>query len=200
MLLPGEETEIALTVHIDNRIASSLNLGPRDMSGTLILHTVLGKDHFIAISGEYRRSHYPLYGTADHAECRGIVPSCFGNKLTTLTRLPGPIRTLTSSKELRAENHPLNAPREVMRLVNWLMGSTTLPKDLFLTSPEASMVETIREVSHPRLSPEVEFQCHWETPFCSASIQAKNSLGLPEMRVRHPHTRSREPSWSFWIL
>ncbi|EKM78328.1 hypothetical protein AGABI1DRAFT_121436 [Agaricus bisporus var. burnettii JB137-S8] len=117
--LPGEKTEIALTLHIDSRIASSLNLGPHDMSGTLILHTILGQDHFIAISGEY-------------------LPSCFGNKLVTLTRLPGTIRTLTS-KELRAENHSLNAPTEFMRLVNWLMGSTTIPQDLFLVPAEETM-------------------------------------------------------------
>jgi phosphatidylinositol-bisphosphatase len=39
---------------MNKNIAASLNLGPRDLSATLILHTVLGKDHFIAISGEYR--------------------------------------------------------------------------------------------------------------------------------------------------
>lgn len=54
MIIPGDKTEIKLTVKIDNRVASVLNLGPRDMSGTLILHTIPGKDHFIAISGDYR--------------------------------------------------------------------------------------------------------------------------------------------------
>ncbi|KAF9453377.1 DNase I-like protein [Macrolepiota fuliginosa MF-IS2] len=126
MILSGEKIEIALTIQMDNRVAASLNLGPRDLSGTLILHTVLGKDHFIAISGEY-------------------LPSCFGNKLSTLIRLPGPIRSLASSKDLRPENHPLNAPREVMRLVNWLMGSDKPPKNLFLVSPDETTLDTIRE-------------------------------------------------------
>jgi hypothetical protein len=54
MFLPGEKIEISMRIHMDKRIVSSLNLGPRDMSGTLVLHTVLGNDHFIAISGEYR--------------------------------------------------------------------------------------------------------------------------------------------------
>ncbi|KXN92909.1 Inositol polyphosphate 5-phosphatase OCRL-1, partial [Leucoagaricus sp. SymC.cos] len=126
MFLPGEKTEISLIVQLDKRITSLLNLGPRDMSGTLILHTVLGKDHFIAISGDY-------------------LPSCFGNKLSTLIRLPGPIRSLTSSKELRGENHPLNAPGEVMRLVNRLLSSTQPPEDLFLQPPEEEMFATIRE-------------------------------------------------------
>ncbi len=145
MFMPGEKTEIQLTVQIDSRVTSTLNLGPRDMSGTLILHTVLGKDHFIAISGEYCK--WPRFLTRVlFTYYTGQVPSCFGNKLTTLIRLPGPIRSLTSSNDLRPEDHPLNAPREIMRLVNWLMGSNNLPKDLFLVAPDEKMVETIREV------------------------------------------------------
>lgn len=146
MFLPGEKIEIALTIQIDNRVASLLNLGPRDLSGTLILHTVLGKDHFIAISGEYCTFFF-AFCTYKRVETSVTVASCFGNKLTTLTRLPGPIRSLTSSKDLRPDNHPLNAPREIMRLVNWLMGSAKPPKDLFLIAAEETMVATIREVS-----------------------------------------------------
>lgn len=154
MIIPGDKTEIKLTVKIDNRVASALNLGPRDMSGTLILHTIPGKDHFIAISGEYREFgrvvfFFSLTFTAFllgffHSHTQ--VPSCFANKLTTLIRLPGPIRSLNSSNDLRSEDHPLNAPREIMRLVNWLMGSSNLPKDLFLIVPDENMVGTIREV------------------------------------------------------
>ena len=48
--------EISLVAYVDNAIASILNLRPKDLSGTLILHTILGKDHFISVSGEYRQS------------------------------------------------------------------------------------------------------------------------------------------------
>ncbi|KAF5350453.1 hypothetical protein D9756_008648 [Leucocoprinus leucothites] len=126
LFLPGEKTEISITIHIEIRIAEALNLGSRDMSGTLILHTVLGKDHFIAISGEY-------------------LPSCYGNKLETLIRLPGPIRNLKSSEDLRPENHPLNAPGEIMRLVNRLMSNAKPPDNLFLQPPDEDMITTIRE-------------------------------------------------------
>ena len=54
LLLPNEVAEITLTAFADNAVASLLNRRPRDLSGTLILHTVMGKDHFILISGEYR--------------------------------------------------------------------------------------------------------------------------------------------------
>lgn len=51
--------------------------------------------------------------------------TCFSNKISTLTRLPGPIRSLVSLDDLRSENHPISAPREVMRLVNWMMSDHT---------------------------------------------------------------------------
>lgn len=54
LLLPNEVAEITLTAFVDNAVASLLNRRPRDLSGTLILHTVMGKDHFILLSGEYR--------------------------------------------------------------------------------------------------------------------------------------------------
>lgn len=127
------------------------------------------------------------------------MPSCFGNKLATLTRLPGPIRTLTSLKELRGENHPLNAPTEFMRLVNWLMGQTATPKDLFLVLPEESMVQTIREVSHSEVSGGVS-GIYQETLLYSVWIQAMNSPGSRAMRMRHRRMLLRTHFWNFWIL
>jgi len=83
-----------------------------------------------------------------------LVPSCFGNKLETLIRLPGPIRTLKSPEELLPENHSLSAPGEVMRLVNWLMSNNEQPKGLFVQLPDEGMVAAIREVCmiHDHLS------------------------------------------------
>ena len=42
-----------------------------------------------------------------------------------LTRLPGPIRELKSDKELLSEEEAGHAPKEVARLVNWLMSNAT---------------------------------------------------------------------------
>jgi phosphatidylinositol-bisphosphatase len=44
---------ITLTAQVDNAAASRLNVGPAALECTLILHTVMGKDHFVAVSGEY---------------------------------------------------------------------------------------------------------------------------------------------------
>lgn len=54
VLLSNETIQVTVRAYIDNATALILNQGPRDLSATLILHTVLGKDRFISVSGEYR--------------------------------------------------------------------------------------------------------------------------------------------------
>ncbi|KAJ3502590.1 hypothetical protein NLJ89_g8815 [Agrocybe chaxingu] len=115
VLLPDEVTEIILRAYVDDATASILNLRPKDLSGTLILHTVLGKDHFISVSGEYQYT-------------------CFANKLSRLTRLRGSIRSMESPNDILPENNPINAPREVMRL-----------DGMFVSPGDETIVDEIRE-------------------------------------------------------
>ncbi|KAJ6625186.1 DNase I-like protein [Mycena sp. CBHHK59/15] len=126
LLLPDELIYITLTAYIDNDSASRLNIDCKELDCTLILHTVMGKDHFIAVTAEY-------------------VPTCFANTLSRLTRLPGPIRSLKSPADLLAEDRAINAPREIMRLVNWMMAPDIKLDDLFAVPAEQTTVETIRE-------------------------------------------------------
>ncbi|KAK1220132.1 hypothetical protein PQX77_017122 [Marasmius sp. AFHP31] len=127
LILPSEELEIVLSVLVDDRSASKLNLGSRDLDCTLIMHTLLGKDHFITVSGKYQYT-------------------CFANKLSRLTRLPGPIRSLKGPEDLLNEERAINAPREIMRLVNWMMtGGHHAVEDIFVNYADQGMVEQIRE-------------------------------------------------------
>ncbi|KAJ7178211.1 DNase I-like protein [Mycena filopes] len=129
LLLPDELVYITLTASVDNDSAARLNIAHIDHTAldcTLILHTVMGKDHFIAVTGEY-------------------VPTCFANTLTRLTRLPGPIRALRSASELLAEDRAINAPREIMRLVNWMMAPELNLENVFVSPADPTMVDTIRE-------------------------------------------------------
>ncbi|KAJ7766342.1 DNase I-like protein [Mycena maculata] len=126
LLLPNEVVQITLTAYIDNASASRLNIDHKELDCTLILHTVMGKDHFIAVSAEY-------------------VPTCFANSLLRLTLLPGPIRSLKSSSELLAEDRAINAPREIMRLVNWMMAPDINFDDVFISHADPKVVDTIRE-------------------------------------------------------
>ena len=45
--------QIGLTAHVDEALASQLNLGQTRLEDTLVLHTAHGRDHFVAISGGY---------------------------------------------------------------------------------------------------------------------------------------------------
>lgn len=144
ILRPNESITITLKAQVPLPLATTLNkqaVTSVDLSGTLILHTLLGKDHFITLSAEWE-------------------PTCFANSLSFLTQLPCPIRKLGSSTsqvdgsgegpekvQLMDEKHRKNAPSEVIRLINWLMtfSSEGSVKDLFLQTADDALVDQLRE-------------------------------------------------------
>ncbi|KAL6304662.1 DNase I-like protein [Sparassis latifolia] len=126
LLLPCEKTTIAFSVYVDHRVASRLNMGPVDLEWTLILHVALGKDHFISVNGQYERT-------------------CFAMTLAQLTRLPRPARALRTADELLPEDAAVAAPREIMRLVNWLMSNAVEVAGLFVEAAEEALVDRIHE-------------------------------------------------------
>ena len=94
---------------------------------------MLGQDSFIAVSGEYRKFCELFYVRFHHIYALTVAEyTCFANSLSQLTRLPGPIRSIQSTDELLSERAAINAPREVMRLINWLMtnASSVVSEDL----------------------------------------------------------------------
>ncbi|KAF9653656.1 DNase I-like protein [Thelephora ganbajun] len=127
LLLPDESAAITLTIDIDGEVAAELNQFRPKLEVTLILHVGLGKDHFIPVSANYE-------------------PTCFANTLSYLTRLKGPIRDVKSADDLLSEEEAKNAPREVMRLVNYMMsGSGGDVPNIFTTRGDPKVVEIIRE-------------------------------------------------------
>lgn len=52
-MLPGEKAQVSLTVFIDDDVAAQMNMGSTRLEETLVIHTALGRDHFVAIGGEY---------------------------------------------------------------------------------------------------------------------------------------------------
>ncbi|OBZ76964.1 Inositol polyphosphate 5-phosphatase OCRL-1 [Grifola frondosa] len=126
LVLPGEKIIISLSALVENATAARLNLAQTHLEDTLVLHTALGRDHFISITGDYQRT-------------------CFATSLAWLVRLPGPVRTLKSQDDLLPEGRAINAPREIMKLVNWLMSNATDVTGLFVTKGEDELVTQIRE-------------------------------------------------------
>ncbi|TBU57913.1 DNase I-like protein [Dichomitus squalens] len=126
LVLPGKKTEIILTAYVDDAAAAQLNLGNARLEDTLVLHTALGRDYFVAVSGDYDRT-------------------CFATSIAWLVRLPGPVRALQAPSDLLPEDKSVNAPREIMRLINWLMSNGTQTDGLFLTPGDEELVLRIRE-------------------------------------------------------
>ncbi|KAF8558670.1 DNase I-like protein [Imleria badia] len=126
LLRPRETTTILLSAYVNNDSAASLNQGPSTLESTLILHTALGKDDFIAVSGNYQYT-------------------CFANTLERLTRLAGPIRKLKSPEEMLPVGQAISAPTEIMRLINWMMAHVSATDALFEYPAEERLCHVIRE-------------------------------------------------------
>ncbi|TDL27765.1 DNase I-like protein [Rickenella mellea] len=125
LILPGETMSIIITAFIDERTAAPLNMNPNRLDETLILHTARGKDHFVSVTGQYQ-------------------PTCFANSLSWLVRLHEPIRSTKREVESHSKQL-LNAPKEIMRLVNWLMSHATNIPGLFITRADEGLVDNIRD-------------------------------------------------------
>ncbi|KAK0212373.1 DNase I-like protein [Desarmillaria ectypa] len=109
LIMPRSSVEITITVHVDEESAVLLNeayltrtSNRQQLDCTLILRTLGsgGKDSFVVVGGEWE-------------------PTCFAVPLATLARLSGPISR--PQTRLLEEGEGVNAPREVMRLIEWLM-------------------------------------------------------------------------------
>lgn len=53
LVLPGEKVDVTITAHVDDTLASQLNVGQVHLEDTLVLHTAFGRDHFVAVSVDY---------------------------------------------------------------------------------------------------------------------------------------------------
>ncbi|KAI0061131.1 DNase I-like protein [Artomyces pyxidatus] len=126
-LLAGEDISITFTVHVTSKSAATLNLGTAKLSTLIILHTTLGQDLFISLGGQYEST-------------------CFGNSLSVLARLPGPIRELQGEDALLPQAQARNSSRELMKLIGWLMSNDVDAVDgLFVTPGDESLIAQIRE-------------------------------------------------------
>jgi len=81
-----------------------------------------------------------------------LEPTCFANSLDLLIRLPGPIRTIPRSsffEELAPSENAISLPREIWRLVDWLMNNAADQVSSTSLSPLLSFNATRRlELTH----------------------------------------------------
>ncbi|PCH36777.1 DNase I-like protein [Wolfiporia cocos MD-104 SS10] len=128
----GSDTDITISLFIGDSLATCLNSGNPELACTLIMHTAYGKDHFITVAAKYERT-------------------CFANNLEWLARLPVPIRTLSNVDVLLPADRATSAPREVMRLINWLMSNAAGVVGLFVRPGQPELISQIREVRGVRM-------------------------------------------------
>ncbi len=70
-VMPGEKADVTLEVMVDKRTAGAINCGKDQLYDILVLHLVGGKDIFVTVSGEYKRS---CFGASLDALCSMTVP------------------------------------------------------------------------------------------------------------------------------
>lgn len=66
---------------------------------------------------------YVIYGCTEMLIATATTDkTCFANELETLVRLPGPILNVDSRIDL-SKGSTTNAPREILKLISWLMSN-----------------------------------------------------------------------------
>lgn len=119
-ILPDESIDVTFTIHVRKENAHVLNLKQERFTSTIILHTLLGKDHFVAIWGDYR-THLLIQCAHADLLILALDRTCFGTSFEALARLKKPIRELDSEADLVAPDRAMHAPKEISSLVNWLL-------------------------------------------------------------------------------
>ena len=77
-----------------------------------------------------------------------IVPTCFAQTLERLVLLPGPVKD-SAGKPLLPSSKALSAPRELLRILDWLMVHPLADNsdELFCSTSPPELLSAIREVS-----------------------------------------------------
>uniref|UniRef100_F7BG47 phosphoinositide 5-phosphatase n=1 Tax=Ornithorhynchus anatinus TaxID=9258 RepID=F7BG47_ORNAN len=138
-LLPGSHVEIELELFVNKTTATRLNSGEDRIEDILVLHLTQGKDYFLSVSGNYR-------------------PSCFGSSIQMLCHLREPIRDTPAETirdltllPLRAgpvgsqEEKPLDIPKELWMMVDFLYRNAARQEDLFQQPGLRSEFKQIRD-------------------------------------------------------
>ncbi len=132
MLIPGEQTEIEMTITIDNSTAQRLNTSQEVLDDVIILRLENGRDYYITVTGKYARS-------------------CFGMSVDELVLYTDPIREVPLDPILRAEKYDLNSkaamcvPKELWRIIDAIYERGLNERDLFTKTGDPDEVYQIRE-------------------------------------------------------
>ncbi|QRV96682.1 inositol polyphosphate 5-phosphatase [Ceratobasidium sp. AG-Ba] len=127
VLLPGNSVIIHIATQITNEIASHLNTGAKTLEDIIILHTIRGKDTFIPVTGTW-------------------TPTCLAYTPDALVRLAHSVRDSAGSRNTQLSTEKaLSSPRELMRLINWLMKYSIECDELFVKPGDPLVIDAVIE-------------------------------------------------------
>ena len=52
-MLPGEVVDVEITAYVGDKAAFELNLGPKELEWTFVVHTIYGRDSFVGVTATY---------------------------------------------------------------------------------------------------------------------------------------------------
>ena len=141
ILVPGEIQNIHFTIYVDSGSSSPLNIGEDGLEDILILHTESGKDLFMSISADWVTSSFGAdLNVLGSLKSRAIRDTSI-DTLSTLSyqfkNLPQQVTHSSSCTD--------SIPKELMRLVEFLLLHGTMTPNLFLTAGDRDICGYLRE-------------------------------------------------------
>ncbi|KAM0787054.1 hypothetical protein ACM66B_006318 [Microbotryomycetes sp. NB124-2] len=149
LILPGQSTDLTLTIHIKDETASKINFAidvSRELTELLIL-SFDKRDFFLSVTAN------------------GFERTCFGNSLERLAQLDGPIRhvdlaqlesisksdsqdpasTVENGADKKESGTESQVPEVVRRMVEFLADYGRSRADLFAAAPDEVLVKRVRQ-------------------------------------------------------
>ncbi|PIA13658.1 DNase I-like protein, partial [Coemansia reversa NRRL 1564] len=128
MLLPGQSTNVQLTVAVDQRTSAVLSRHAAELQDILVLHLRGGRDYFVQVQGSYQTS-------------------VFGMELEVLVHCKSAVRDMSPGDFERClQSGRLSVPRCVWRMSDFLTRfGTDRGLSLFSHPGDAALVGRIRE-------------------------------------------------------
>ncbi|KIP04826.1 hypothetical protein PHLGIDRAFT_129265 [Phlebiopsis gigantea 11061_1 CR5-6] len=170
LIRPGSHEELTLSVEVDAQLAAQMNLRASTLETTLVLHASLGRDSFLVVTAEYE-------------------PTCFAMSIPRLVRMSGPVGT-HAALQLVPEDQAATAPKEVMRLVSWLMTYGSDVNELFLAHGDPEKMDDIRralDVGEELSEPNEDIRATMALSVGSCLIQFMEALPEPLVPVNLHH-------------
>jgi len=144
-IMPGDKCDLALEVHVLKTSAGPLTCGQDQMYDILVLHLVGGKDIFVTVSGNYRKS---CFGASIDALCKMTVPIAELSVADLMAYEGFPSKSVKDgdvAEGEKSQNEPYPVPKELWFLCDLITNLGFEADNIFLTPGKRSELLAIRD-------------------------------------------------------